>query len=143
MENLKVNDWVMYEGNKRQIAIVNGDGTVRLKSDDPNEKYYDNGTIGCFSASMFVDKQKTAVEWLINEITLKKLGDNKLFLNPMVLGNIVEQALEMEKQQFINLHIECMKEGLIVEGSQRWEEKYLPKIKEIAEKTWNKTYKSK
>jgi hypothetical protein len=49
--------------------------------------------------------EKTAVEWLINEITLKKLGDNKLFLNPMVLGNIVKQALEMEKQQIIDAYI--------------------------------------
>jgi hypothetical protein len=103
MENLKVNDWVNYQGKKRQIAIVNEDGTVRLKSDDPTEKYYDNGTIGCFSQSMFVDKQKTAVEWVIDELFTKSDIEVTKENNPK-LFSLIKQALEMEKQQIIEAY---------------------------------------
>jgi hypothetical protein len=101
MENLKVNDWVIYQGKKRQVSIVNGDGTVRLKSDDPTEKYYDNGTIGCFHKNWLspVIENKTAVQWLIE----KHFGginnctpDFRFHIN---------QALEMEKQQIIDAYI--------------------------------------
>jgi hypothetical protein len=79
-------------------------------------------------------KNQTAVEWLVN-VVQSCIAPN------YIPKEIIKQALEMEKEQFINLHIEAMKEGLIVEGSQQWEAKYLPKIKLIAEKTWNKTFK--
>jgi predicted RNA-binding protein len=40
------------EDNKEyEIAQINGDGTIRLKCDDVNHKYYSNGTIGCYFLS--------------------------------------------------------------------------------------------
>jgi hypothetical protein len=93
MAKLKVNDWVMYEGKKRQIAIVNGDGTVRLKSDDPTEKYYDKGTIGCFHKNWLspVIENKTAVEWLVEQIFFSDQREK--------FEKYIEQAKEMERQQ--------------------------------------------
>jgi ribosome assembly protein YihI (activator of Der GTPase) len=119
MENLKVNDWVNYQGKKRQIAIVNEDGTVRLKSDDPTEKYYDNGTIGCFSQSMFVDKQKTAVEYLLEQMGLEQLIFPK---------DIINKALEMEKQQIIDAYLDGYS---------------APENLGDSEQYYNQTYKSK
>jgi hypothetical protein len=99
MENLKVNDWVMYQGKKRQVAIVNGDGTVRLKSDDPTESSYSNGTIGCFHKNWLspVIENKTAVEWLFEQLWN---SDKDKF----VWHSLLEQAKEMEKQQIIEAH---------------------------------------
>jgi len=96
MENLKVNDWVMYQGKKRQVAIVNGDGTVRLKSDDPTESSYSNGTIGCFHKNWLspVIENKTAVEWLVE----KYIESGVIFLDD------INQAKEMEKQQIVKAH---------------------------------------
>ena len=76
---------------------------------------------------------KTAVEWLFEQVWITSGED---------LPELLEQTLEMERQQFIDLHIETMKEGLQFEDSQVWDEKYLPKIKSMAEKTWDKTFKS-
>jgi hypothetical protein len=136
MENLKVEDWVMYEGKKRQVAIVNGDGTVRLKSDDPTEKYYDNGTIGCFSQGMFVDKKQTAVEWLENEL-IRRQGiidsepngtvKNLMYVNLYV--DLFQQALKMEKQQIIDAR-ETVPDSLgqfIGEAEQYYQETYKSK----------------
>ena len=99
MENLKVNDWVMYEGKKRQVAIVNGDGTIRLKSDDPNEKSYGNGTIGCFHKNWLspVIENQTAVDWLFEQLWN---SDKDKF----VWHSLLEQAKEMEKQQIVKAH---------------------------------------
>lgn len=87
-------------------------------------------------------KKETAVEWFVDELFAKsglevtKESNSKLF-------DLIQQAKQMEKQQFIDLHIETMKEGLKFEDSQVWDEKYLPKIKSMAEKTWDKLIKSK
>jgi hypothetical protein len=99
MENLKVEDWVMYQGKKRQIAIVNRDGTVRLKSDDPNEMSYGNGTIGCFHKNWLspVIENQTAVDWLFEQLWN---SDKDKF----VWHSLLEQAKEMEKQQIVKAH---------------------------------------
>jgi hypothetical protein len=99
MENLKVEDWVMYQGKKRQVAIVNGDGTIRLKSDDPNEKSYGNGTIGCFHKNWLspVIENQTAVDWLFEQLWN---SDKDKF----VWHSLLEQAKELEKQQIIDAH---------------------------------------
>lgn len=77
-------------------------------------------------------EKQTAVDWLIEKwSTQGTLYSSDIF-----------QAKEMEKEQFINLHIETMKEGLKFENGQDWDEKYFPKIKSMAEKTWNKEFKS-
>jgi hypothetical protein len=94
MENLKVKDWVNYQGVKHQVAIVNGDGTVRLKSDDTSHPNYDNGTIGCFSESMF-SEQKTAVEWLVEQLIQECGLDNE----GDMAKYIINQALEMENKK--------------------------------------------
>jgi len=55
-------------------------------------------------------------------------------------GIAIEKAkefLETEKQQMIDFHIEVMKKGLIDEGETKWNDKYLPKIKETAEQYYN------
>jgi hypothetical protein len=125
MENLKVNDWVMYQGKKRQVAIVNGDGTVRLKSDDPTEISYCNGTIGCFHKNWLspVIENQTAVEWLVEQL-------NKQGFAQVVTDEEIKQALEMEKQQIIDAYIDAS-----------------PKLeditKESAEQYYQETYKSK
>lgn len=51
-------------------------------------------------------------------------------------------AIEEEKQQMIDFHIEVMKFGLIDEGELKWQEGYKPKIEKIAENYYNETYKS-
>jgi hypothetical protein len=121
MENLKVNDWVMYQGKKRQVAIVNEDGTVRLKSDDPTERSYDNGTIGCFSVGFLnpVIKKKTAVEYLLEQMGLEQLIFPK---------DIINKALEMEKQQIIDAYLDGYS---------------APENLGDSEQYYNQTYKSK
>jgi hypothetical protein len=85
-------------------------------------------------------KKQTAVEWLVEQISYTTTRSEIISYHKDI-SKLVEKAKEMEEEQFINLHIEAMKEGLIVEGSQQWEEKYLPKIKLIAKKIYNKTFK--
>lgn len=48
------------------------------------------------------------------------------------------RLLQEERKQIINFHIEVMKEGLIHEGDKTWKDAYHPKIKEQAEKQYNK-----
>ena len=75
-------------------------------------------------------EKQTAVEWLIEKYIEKSV----------ICLDDIQQAKELEKQQFIDLHIKTMKDGLIHEGSKRWKKDYLPQIKSMAEKTWNKTF---
>jgi hypothetical protein len=123
MENLKVNDWVMYQGKKRQVAIVNGDGTVRLKSDDPTESSYSNGTIGCFHKNWLspVIENKTAVEWLFNELySIRKTIEFELQADAILKA--FKQALEMEKQQMCDFFREgymwCNSPSLRIENGE-------------------------
>ena len=55
-----------------------------------------------------MEKQISAVDWLIDQITLKKLGDNSLFLIPIIIGDLIEQAKELEKQQIIDFSTDCI-----------------------------------
>ncbi len=74
--------------------------------------------------------KQTAVQWLglyIKGITTLNCDD------------IIEQAKAIEKERLIDFHIECMKKGLKVDGSE-WKELYLPKIKDIAEQYYKETY---
>jgi hypothetical protein len=48
-----------------------------------------------------MEKQQTAVEWLLEKITLKKL-DDKIILYPTISNKDIDQAKEMEKEQIIN-----------------------------------------
>ena len=80
-------------------------------------------------------EKKTAVEqlqiWLNSHLSHEQ---------QMQFEGLFQQAKELEKQQFLDLHIETMKDGLIHEGSKRWKKDYLPLIKSMAEKTWDKTF---
>jgi hypothetical protein len=77
-------------------------------------------------------KKQTAVEWLIE----------KWSIQGTLYSSDIFQAKEMEKQQLIDFHIEVMKQGLIDEGSKRWSDDYLPKIKETAESYYQEIFKS-
>jgi hypothetical protein len=83
-----------------------------------------------------MEKKQTAVQWLLQQI------ENNLAIG---YNNITkqqhEQALQMEREQIINFHIEVMKQGLISEGDEQWQDAYFPKIKEEAEKTYTQTFK--
>jgi hypothetical protein len=48
--------------------------------------------------------KQTAVEWLLEKISLKKF-DDETYLMPTILNEEIEQAKEMEKQQIINAWI--------------------------------------
>lgn len=52
IKKFKVGDIVTLDGGDKQyeIAVVNADGTVRLKTDDIHHPFYDksDGTIGCY-----------------------------------------------------------------------------------------------
>jgi hypothetical protein len=102
MENLKVNDWVRYQGKKRQVAIVNGDGTIRLKSDDPTERSYGNGTIGCFHKNWLspLIENQTVVEWLIESVETF-VNIHGYDFHPKIY-DLFEQAKAKEKEQMID-----------------------------------------
>lgn len=72
-------------------------------------------------------KQKR-ITWTEYEINLKELQDS---------------IKALEKEQIIDFHIETMKVGLIEEGSEKWNDGYLPLIKKTAEKHYNETYGNK
>ena len=59
-----------------------------------------------------------------------------------VNDDINTELLEIEKQQMIDFHIECMKKGLAVDGSE-WKELYLPKITDVATNYFNQTFNPK
>lgn len=48
---------------------------------------------------------KTAIEWLVEEI--KTLIDNGYVFNPKWEQPMIEEAIEMEKQQIINTWYDC------------------------------------
>lgn len=89
--------------------------------------------------------KQTAVEWLCNEWLYidqefdLMLIDKKIYWKK--LRAVQEQAKQMEKNQLIEFHIETMKRGLEVDGTE-WKDAYLPIIKEEAEKCYNETYKN-
>jgi hypothetical protein len=82
--------------------------------------------------------KQTAVDWL--KLQIKNCPNTENSMNN--IDGFLKEALEMEKQQLIDFHIEVMKQGLIDEGSKRWSDDYLPKIKETAEQYYQETYKS-
>jgi hypothetical protein len=80
-----------------------------------------------------MEKKQTAASWLIEELR-KPYADK-------YVTDIYSKALQMEREQIINFHIEVMKQGLISEGDEQWQDAYFPKIKEEAEKTYTQTFK--
>ena len=80
-------------------------------------------------------KTQTAVEWLQEAIS-KKLNNE---LGPYFI-DLFDNAKEMEREQLIDFHIECMKKGLKLDGRE-WKELYLQKIKDIAVKEFYSTFK--
>jgi len=56
---------------------------------------------------------------------------------------ILDKYKLIEQESMIDFHIEVMKKGLINEGEQKWQDKYLPKIKTMAEETFNENYTQK
>jgi hypothetical protein len=71
---------------------------------------------------------------------MESLVDKTMYLQ--VINLINTELLEIEKQTLIDFHIECMKKGLEVDGSE-WKELYLPKISEVAINYYNQTYNPK
>ena len=59
---------------------------------------------------------------------------------PQMIENKIEQALQIERDQMIEFHIEVMKNGLIEEGDRKWSDGYLPKIKGQAEQTYTEIF---
>ena len=63
-----------------------------------------------------MQKQQTAVEWLLEKITLKKL-DNEIYLYPKISNQEIEQAKEIYEQQMIDYGrfcVQCEKQGFII-----------------------------
>ncbi len=63
-----------------------------------------------------MEKQITAVEWLLEKITLKKL-DNEIYLYPKLSNQEIEQAKEIYEQQMIEYGrfcVQCEKQGFII-----------------------------
>ena len=85
---------------------------------------------------MSAPKQQTAVQWLTSKIADQRENGNTDLRSTLYY---CEQAKAIEKEQMIDFHIECMKKGLEVDGSE-WKELYLPKIKDIAEQYYKETY---
>jgi len=49
-----------------------------------------------------MENNKTAVEWLADELTLPEYGDN-----PQWVQDAIKQAKEMERKQIIEAHSDC------------------------------------
>ncbi len=79
---------------------------------------------------------KTAVEWLVSEV-----AKNGLSMKHQQYLEIIEKALEMEKEQLIDFLIEVMKKGLEYENEEEWDDEYVPLIKERAVEYYNETFK--
>lgn len=94
-------------------------------------------------------KNNTAIQELIDWITEIENSVASLTFEEkdfMLLRQFKEKLIskiEKEKSNLIDFHIEVMKIGLITEGEKKWSESYLPVIKEIAEKHYNKLFKLK
>ena len=82
-------------------------------------------------------KQQTAVDYLLSRISDMGLID---YIDDPLVQQIRNEPRQMQKEQTIQFHIECMKAGLIVEGEKKWDEDYEPLVKSIAEKHYSETY---
>ena len=121
---------------KRLIDIINTDNEPNII----NDMVFGDG---CLKQN---NMKQTAVEWLI-----KQISSSKYFYNLMEEiqsrstiaepNGILQQAKELERQQFIDFHIECMKKGLEVDGGE-WKEFYLPKITDVAIKQFDSIFKA-
>lgn len=60
-------NWVNYNGKNYQLASINSDETIRLKTDDVSHENYHNGSIGCFDL-------KSIKPVIITEDWLNKFG---------------------------------------------------------------------
>ena len=81
--------------------------------------------------------KQTAVEWLIQNIVEDQTIKSKSMSEWI---KIFDNAKEMEREQLIDFHIECMKKGLKLDGRE-WKELYFQKIKDIAVKEFYSTFK--
>jgi hypothetical protein len=110
---------------KRLIDIINTDNEPNIINDmvfgDDNLK---NNNM-----------KQTAVEWLVEQLA------PSVSLQQKYIDELLEQAKEMERQQFIDFHIECMEKGLEVDGGE-WKEFYLPKITDVAIKQFDSIFKA-
>lgn len=79
--------------------------------------------------------KQTVVRWLEQNLPSLFIDDSGHY------RKLFEEANKMFEDQLINFHIETMKLGLIEEGVGKWEDVYLPIIKDIAEKNYNKIYR--
>lgn len=116
---------------KRLIDIINTDNEPNIINDmvfgDDNVKRNN------------MSKQ-TAVEWLIQN--MPNLSSLKIELGlALEITDKFKKAKELERQQFIDFHIECMKKGLEVDGIE-WKELYLPKITDVAIKQFDSIFKA-
>jgi len=77
----------------------------------------------------------TAVDWLEQNLPSLFIDDSGHY------RKLFEHAKKMFEDQLINFHIETMKLGLIEEGEAKWDDEYLPIIKDIAKNSYNKIYR--
>jgi len=82
-------------------------------------------------------KQQTAVEFLIEKITLKEL-DKEFFLYPTISKEDIEKAKEMEKEQIIDAIIFSKREHYTL--GECWPTQT---VIDKAESYYNKTFKKK
>jgi len=61
---LRIGNYVEFEGKLYQLASINSDNTIRLKSDDKTHKNYSYGSIGCYAFRELNPIQLTE-EWLL------------------------------------------------------------------------------
>ena len=82
-------------------------------------------------------KEKTALTQLI-----EKVDNDKDYSLPLKnhFVNLISELLELEKKQIIDFHIKVMRQGLINEGDRKWDDAYMPKIRETAETYFTDTY---
>jgi hypothetical protein len=73
--------------------------------------------------------KQTAVEWLVEQITLPEYGDN-----PQWVQDAIQQAKEMEKEQIINTY----RDGRSDQQSEKPSRFY----NRMAEQYYNETFKS-
>jgi hypothetical protein len=76
--------------------------------------------------------KQTAVEWLVEQITLPELGDN-----PQWVQDAIEQAKEMEKDQIIDGIVQKMMNELNI-----YSEVGILNLVKQAEQYYNETFKS-
>ena len=90
--------------------------------------------------------KQTAVEWLANSIINleERLRLKEINLNDFIEEKdlLVEQAKEMEKEQIIYFHVNCMEDGYNIETDKTLTENIKLDIKAHAEQYYNETFKS-